>query len=75
MRASITHWHEICEVIQRHENFSQRKWIKFGLIYEQLFFEKKAQMSTYIDTKKGDTVAMVPAVCNMSHFLDSTTVG
>jgi len=32
-------------------------------------------MSTYIDTKKGDTVAMVPAVGNMSHFLDSTTVG
>lgn len=39
------------------------------------FLKKKAQMSTYIDTKKGDTVAMVPAVCNMSHFLDSTTVG
>ena len=39
------------------------------------FLKEKARMSTYIDTKKGDTVAMVPAVGNMSHFLNSTTVG
>lgn len=32
-------------------------------------------MNTYIDTKKGDAVAMVPAVSNVSHFLDGTAVG
>jgi hypothetical protein len=32
-------------------------------------------MNTYIDTKEGDAVSMVPAISNVSHFLDCATVG
>jgi hypothetical protein len=44
------------------EEFNRRYWMQFGVT------------STYIDTKKGDAVAMVPAVGNVSHFLDGTTI-
>ena len=31
--------------------------------------------SAYIDTKKRDTVAMIPAIGNVSHFLNNATIG
>jgi hypothetical protein len=29
----------------------------------------------YIDTKKRDTVAMIPAIGDVSHFLNSASIG
>lgn len=36
---------------------------------------KKDRFGAYIDTEEADTVAGIPAVSNMGHFLNKSSIG